>query len=118
MKVKYCKVIAEYKSPFPDPLKIQKGDQVQLTEKESEWPGWIWCINKNGKDGWVPRSYLKIQDNHAKLLQDYDATEITAEVGEKFVIKGEKSGWFWVSGKEGRMGWIPIKNVEVFVKKN
>lgn len=116
MTVKYCKIIVEYISPFPEPLKIRKGDQVQLIEKESEWPGWIWCINKNGKEGWVPRSYLKLQDDHAILLQDYDATELSAKVGERFVIKEEESGWFWVSDKEGRKGWIPIKNVEIFDK--
>lgn len=116
MKEKYCKVIAEYKSPFPNPLKIRKGDQVQLIEKESEWPGWIWCISKNGKEGWIPKSYLKIQDNHANMVEDYDATELTAKVGEEFVIKEEESGWFLVSGKEGRKGWIPIKNVKIFIK--
>ena len=102
MTSKYCKVIVEYESPFPDPLKIRNGDQVQLTEKESEWPGWIWCINKKGKEGWVPRSYLKIQDNQATLLKDYDATELTAKVGENFVIMEEESGWFLVSGKGDR----------------
>lgn len=116
MTVKYCKVIAEYKSPFPDPLKIRRDDQVHPTEKKSEWSGWIWCINKNGKEGWIPRSYLKIQDNHAHLLRDYDATELTAKVGEEFVVEEEESGWFLVSGREGRKGWIPIKNVETFVK--
>ncbi|MFX0028442.1 MAG: SH3 domain-containing protein [Candidatus Hermodarchaeota archaeon] len=116
MKVKYCKVIAEYRSPFPDPLKIQKNEQVQIVEKESEWPGWIWCINKNGMEGWIPKSYLNIKGRNAILLRDYDATEINAIVGEEFIIEEEESGWFWVSSKEGIKGWIPIRNVEVFIK--
>lgn len=39
-----------------------------------------------------------------------------AKIGEEFVIQEEESGWFLVSGKEDRKGWIPIKNVEVFIK--
>ena len=116
MKVKSCKVIVEYKSPFADPLKIRKGDQVQFIEKESEWSGWFWCLSKKGKEGWIPKSYIKIQGNHAIMLRDYDATELTAGVGEEFVIKEEESGWFLASGKKGRKGWIPIKNVEIFSK--
>ena len=116
MPVKYCKVIVEYKTPFPEPLRIQKGDQVQITEKENDWSGWIWCITKDGKEGWIPESYLTIQEDIASLLQDYDATELNAIVGEEFVIEKEESGWFFVSGKKGRKGWIPIKNVEIFNK--
>jgi uncharacterized protein YgiM (DUF1202 family) len=96
---------------------MQKGDCVKFIEKESEWPGWVWCINNNGIEGWVPSTYLKLQENYALLLQDYDATEITAKMGEEFLIEGEESGWFWVSDEAGNKGWIPIKNVEVFLKK-
>lgn len=39
-----------------------------------------------------------------------------AKIGEEFVIQEEESGWFLVSGIGDRKGWIPIKNVEVFIK--
>ncbi|MFX1281185.1 MAG: SH3 domain-containing protein [Promethearchaeota archaeon] len=113
MKGKYCKVIKEYKTPFPDPLKIEKDEYVQIEERESEWPGWIWCITKIGKEGWVPKSYLEIQEINAKLLQNYDATELSVMVGEEFMIEDEESGWFWVTNEQGKKGWIPIENVKI-----
>jgi hypothetical protein len=116
IKGKYCKVITEYESPFPDPLKLHKGDLVQIVEKETEWKGWIWCISSNGKEGWVPESYLKIQNNQASLLMDYDATELSVKIGEIYVIEDEESGWFFVSSKKGRKGWIPKENVEILIK--
>jgi len=113
MKKKSCKVITEYKTPFPDPLRLQKGDVVQIEEKESEWPGWIWCISKEGKQGWVPYNYLEIQGATAKLAQNYDATELTVTLGEELIIENQESGWIWASNKEGKRGWVPLKNVKI-----
>lgn len=113
MKKKSCKVIVDYKSPFPDPLKLQKGNVVQVEEKESEWLGWIWCISKEGKQGWVPYNYLKIKGDIAKLAQNYDATELTVTIGEELIIENQESGWVWVSNKEGKKGWVPIRNVKI-----
>ncbi|MFX1375161.1 MAG: SH3 domain-containing protein [Promethearchaeota archaeon] len=113
MKFKYCKVIAEYRSPFPDPVKLQEHERVQIIKKESEWPGWVWCISKNGKEGWVPKSYLEIHGKSAILLQDYDATELTVAVGEELIIENQESGWIWGSNKEGKKGWVPLKNVKI-----
>ncbi|MFX1346324.1 MAG: SH3 domain-containing protein [Promethearchaeota archaeon] len=113
MKKKYCKVIADYKTPFPDPLKLQKYDVVRTEEKESEWPGWVWCISKEGKEGWIPNNYLDIQGNIAKLNQNYDATELTVTLGEELIIENQESGWVWVSNKEGKRGWVPLKNIQL-----
>ncbi len=113
MKKKICKVVADYKTPFPDPLKLQKNEEVRIEEKESESPGWIWCISKEGKEGWIPYNYIDIQGNIAKLIRNYDATELTVTVGEELVVEDQESGWIWVSSKEGRRGWVPLKNVQL-----
>ena len=76
MKLKYCKVISDYKSPYIDPLKIRKAEILRIGNKESEWPGWVWCTNKKGKQRWVPRNYMDIQGNTGIMLQDYEATEL------------------------------------------
>ena len=113
MKKKSCKVIADYKSPFPEPLRLQKDDVVQIEKKESEWPGWIWCIIKEVNQGWTPYNYLEIQGKNATLIQDYDATELTVTLGEELIIEKQESGWIWASNKEGKRGWIPIRNVKI-----
>ena len=60
-------------------------------KKESEWSGWIWCINGTGEMGWVPESNLKILETTCKVLQDYDATELSVDVGQELTIKMESS---------------------------
>jgi hypothetical protein len=113
MSQKYCEVKTNYTAAYPDPLKYKKGDIVELKAKESEWKGWIWCKNKEGQERWVPRSYLEIQGEVAQFNQDYDATELSVSIGEKLVIEKEESGWFWVSNKEKKKGWVPKENVRV-----
>ncbi|MFW9770631.1 MAG: SH3 domain-containing protein [Promethearchaeota archaeon] len=110
---KYCRVIKEHKSSFPDPLILKKGEKLHVENKNSEWPGWIWSITKSEKSGWVPKSYLEIHGNKAIMLRDYDATELTASIGEEFLIEGKESGWAWVTSITGKFGWIPLENIEI-----
>jgi len=113
MKLKYCNVISDYKSPYTEPLKIRKGESLQIGKKESEWSGWVWCMNKDGMERWVPRNYLEINGSSSIMLQDYEATELTVFIGEELVIEKEESGWGWVYNKEGKKGWIPLENIKI-----
>lgn len=113
MKKRYCRVIKDYKSPFPDPLILKKGEVLKIEEKECEWSGWTWTITDSGQSGWIPNNYLKISEDTAVLLRDYDATELNASIGQKFLIEHEESGWLWVTSENGKYGWIPLENVEI-----
>ena len=114
MSEKRCRVIEEYQSSDPDPLIITKGEILTFERKESEWAGWIWCINKSGKGGWVPENYLEVQENNCEALQDYNAVELTVIIGDEFMIDKEESGWYWVHDEgTGREGWVPMKNVRI-----
>ncbi|MHA2037491.1 MAG: SH3 domain-containing protein [Promethearchaeota archaeon] len=111
--MKYCKVISDYRSPYTKPLKIRKREILQIGDKESEWPGWVWCMNKDGRERWVPRSFIDIQGNSGVMLQDYEANELTVLIGEELKIEKEESGWVWVENKEGKKGWIPLDNIKI-----
>ncbi|MFW9941846.1 MAG: SH3 domain-containing protein [Candidatus Thorarchaeota archaeon] len=113
MRGKYCKVSVEYKSPYTDSIEFRKGERVQIGKKDSEWSGWIWCMNKDGKERWVPNNYIDIQGNSGKMLQNYEATELEVSIGENLKIEKEESGWIWVVNDEGKKGWIPLKNVQL-----
>ena len=113
MKGKKCRVIEKYESPYTDPLLITKGEILTISEKESEWSGWIWCTNKDGESRWVPEKYLEIHGNIGKANQDYNATELTITVGEELIIEKEEAEWFWVINQRGKSGWVPIKNVKI-----
>jgi hypothetical protein len=46
------------------------------------------------------------------MLRDYDATELSADVGEELAASQEESGWIWCTNRAGRTGWVPLDNVE------
>ncbi len=113
MKEKRCRVIKKYESPYTDPFLITKGEMLSISEKDSEWSGWIWCTKKNGISRWVPESYLKIEGNSGKANQDYNATELSVNFGEELFIEQEEAEWYWVTNQQGKSGWVPIKNVQI-----
>jgi len=107
------RVIKEHTTDFADPLILKTGDLLMAERKKTDWPGWIWCTDKNGKGGWIPECYLKIEGNTGRMLRDYDATELTARPGDKLNVLDEESGWLWCLTEQGRKGWIPKENVEL-----
>ncbi|MFW9987779.1 MAG: SH3 domain-containing protein [Candidatus Odinarchaeota archaeon] len=117
MKGRKCRVIKKYESPYTVPLLITKGEILSIDEKESEWSGWIWCTNKKGLSRWVPESYLEVKDNIGKVKQDYNATELSVNVGEELFIEEEEAEWYWVTNQQGKSGWVPIKNVKIIKEK-
>lgn len=107
-----CKVIKSYASTYPDPIKVKKGDILKVGNKESDWNGWTWCTDQNGKSGWLPDSYIKKDGSNCTVLCDYEATELTVNIGEELIVEKEESGWLWCINKEGLRGWIPSENVK------
>ena len=108
-----CRVIKNYTSAFPEPLILEKGEKLRIENKKSEWAGWSWCITEKGDKGWIPENYLKICNNNAELLEDYNATELSAVKGQIFQVEKEECGWVWVTSENGEYGWIPQDNIEI-----
>ncbi|MBN1659203.1 MAG: hypothetical protein JXA93_12415 [Anaerolineae bacterium] len=102
-----CRVLSDYQTPYPDPIVLHADDQVAVEERESEWPGWIWCSAPTGKSGWVPERYLERCGNRASVLRDYDATELTVHAGEAVTATTHEAGWRWCTNAHGESGWVP-----------
>jgi uncharacterized protein YgiM (DUF1202 family) len=47
------------------------------------------------------------------LLEDYNATELSAVKGQIFQVEKEESGWVWVTSENGEYGWIPKENINI-----
>jgi hypothetical protein len=107
-----CRVISEYQTPYSEPLVISAGEELVMDEKESEWSGWIWCTNQDGKSRWVPEKYVERRGDIAIALYDYEATELSVSVGEELSMGKEESGWIWCTNQEGQSGWVPADHVE------
>ena len=102
-----CKAARGYQAAYPESFVVRLGEALTAGEKDSEWPGWVWCTNRRGESRWVPEAYLQRLDEKRIALRNYDATELTIRTGENLVASAEVGGWIWCTNQEGRSGWVP-----------
>lgn len=115
-KGRYYRVIKDYNSAYPVPLIMKAGEKLHFENKESEWPGWVWCTNAEGNSRWAPESFITKRGTGAVMQCDYDATELTVTVGDKLEIVAETAGWARCINDKGESGWVPLDNVEIIQK--
>lgn len=107
------KTVAEgYAAQFSDPIKLREGDKLHVQCEDVEYPGWFWCEHRTtAKCGWTPGSCLSAVAGEARALCDYDATELSVEVGDVVDVSSEFGGWAVCESSDGRRGWLPEKNL-------
>jgi hypothetical protein len=110
-------VLQPYTAAYPNALQTEAGEILSVEPKDSEWSGWIWCVNSHGKGGWVPERLVQRNGNTVRMLQDYDAVELTVSVNETLTIESSESGWLWCITDSGQKGWLPAQNVEILAGK-
>lgn len=103
-------VIRDYRTEYPDPLSVQAGEPLIVSDKTDYWRDnpawpWVWCTDPRGKSGWTPPGLIQTRDQIAR--RDYAATELPASVGETLTIIDAYGGWFWCANQRGQHGWIP-----------
>jgi hypothetical protein len=103
------RVIKEHQSSCPSPLVAQKGERLRFERRESEWEGWLWCTSASAKSGWVPESWLHLEDATAVLHRDYNAVELTVAPGEILTSTLLESDWAWATTENGERGWVPLE---------
>jgi hypothetical protein len=106
-------VIRAYTAAYSDPIKIRAGDRLLLFDRESEWPGWVWCRATDGKEGWVPAGFIYINDGKHLAAYDYDAKELSVCEGEAVEMLREESGWGWCRDSDGNEGWLPLNYLDL-----
>jgi hypothetical protein len=108
-------VIANYQAPYPDPIRVNAGDEVAIdTDKTTDISGWVWCTNRAGKSGWVPEAYMERKGKSGFLRCDYYAIELTIHAGDLLTVHKLESGFYWASDRSGRQGWVPATHVEPY----
>jgi hypothetical protein len=93
-------------------LAARKGDLLRVEREDDEWPGWVWCVDEAGVGSWVPDPYLARDGERARLLVDYDATELTVCAGDVLALQHEVNGWWWATAVSGAQGWVPAAKLE------
>lgn len=98
---------AAWSASYPHPLVLRVGELVTILPRESEWEGWLWCVDAAGKGGWVPRICLDADAGLAEVLEDYDAAELDVRPGDVLQLGRRYGGWIRCRDANGREGWIP-----------
>lgn len=106
-------VVASYETQYADPLAMEPGHSLKIVKRDEEWPGWIFCENAGGKQGWVPENNLKINGDQAVAQQSYVAREISVMEGEIVRIEKVESAWAWVTNMTNETGWLPLRNLKI-----
>ncbi len=100
-------LITDHAPVHEEVLVAAAGERVRLGREDAEWPGWIWCVSAAGVGSWTPEPYLAREGAYARLLVDYEATELTAAAGERVTLDHEVNGWWWAANERGDRGWVP-----------
>ena len=107
------RVIEKYTSAYPNPIKFQKGEPLITGGRDDEYPGWILVTTKCGNEGWAPDQYININTVPVTARQDYDAAELSIEIGQTLVMIHTLNDWAWVKTSSDQFGWVPCKTIQV-----
>lgn len=99
---------ADHEIPERAPLVVSPGDVVQVGERDTEWPAFVFVTAPLGT-GWIPARHIDIDGPFGIVRVGYDPTELPASAGEQVdVVRDDsESGWSWCRNADGREGWIP-----------
>jgi hypothetical protein len=106
-----CRVVADHTAPSLTPLVTVRGEILAVEDRKTEWKGWLWGENSAGVGGWIPEKYVDRNGDKGIMLHDYNATELTVQVGEILTMIKEESGWILCRNGAGQAGWVPAANV-------
>lgn len=107
-------VVARFSHEIPErsPIRVEVGDRVDVGERDSEWPAFVFVTGPMGC-GWIPERHLDRQGASAIVTEGYDTTELPTVEGEKLELLHEDltSGWLWCRANSGREGWVPERTL-------
>jgi hypothetical protein len=109
-------VIADYQSPYPDPIIFHEGESVAIRKEftdDPDWKDWVWCQGDNDNEAWVPKQYLEIRGKQGIFITDYNAQELSVLVGETLIIFETINGFGMAERANGERGWVPLQNIQI-----
>lgn len=100
--------------PERPPLRLAIGEVVELGERDTEWPEFVFVATPHGS-GWVPARHLSQTGSTAEVQVEYDTTELPTEEGDLLEVVHEDtlSGWLWCRSGTGHEGWVPARTVSL-----
>lgn len=109
----HVKVIESWEASYEDPIRLKRGEAVHLTGQREAWDGhvWLWARSASGLEGWIPDNLVDEGAEMPVAKQDYSAAELTCQTGDVLVAEETTHGWVRCRRADGRVGWVPQKNL-------
>jgi hypothetical protein len=102
------RTIKPWQVNYHDPIRGAAGDRLALDQRDDEYPGWVWATAADGRAGWVPESWLRVEGDSGVLARDYTAAELPLSPGDVVIGELVLSGWVWGTSGNGEQGWAPL----------
>jgi hypothetical protein len=92
-------------APDRAPLILEVRDKVEIGERSSHWPAFVFLTATEG-EGWVPSRYLSIDNGLGVTIMAYDTTELPVTSGDVLTVVecDDTSGWWWCRSDFGAHG--------------
>ena len=107
------RAVTAHEIPDRAPLRVTPGQQVQLGERDTTWPEFVFVTADDGS-GWVPARHIEAGTGGSGVVRTaYDTTELPTAAGDELTVleADEISGWSWVRSASGREGWVPSSTI-------
>jgi len=104
----------DYKSPYPGPILFERKEIVEVGDSykgDPDWVDWVWCIGKNNNLAWVPKQYIHFRRGQWVLKRDYNAMELSIDIGDYVDIYEIVNGFGMAEKPDGKRGWVPMKHL-------
>lgn len=94
--------------PERAPIRIEHGDRVEVGERDTTWPSFVFVTTGSGS-GWVPERHLNDDRPTATVLSSYNTRELPTSAGQRLTLLEDDaaSGWSWCMNAAGSTGWVP-----------
>lgn len=110
------RVTRVYKTPYPEHLIFNKGEWVEIGPEfkdDPEWKDWIWCKSMDKVEAWVPKQFIEVENQRAKMKRDYDARELSISPEDQLLVYEIINGFGLAENRSGERGWVPMKCLEL-----
>jgi hypothetical protein len=98
---------ADYEEKDPHPLHLEPGDEVSVGPVDRAWPGWVWAVDDEGRDGYVPEQILEpLGEGRFAAMEAFDPTVLTVRKGDVLESLKQIHGWHWCRRDNGDEGWV------------
>jgi len=100
--------IAEHQGSHTPAIRFERGEVITVAHRNARFPRWWWCVDKQGRSGWVHEQFFEEDDYRFVGREDFDGRELTVYPGEQVEVLEMRDGRALCRNAAGEVGWLPL----------